>query len=246
LPVVAVSSPVSKGLVAGGVALVLVSAVLFGLAALTQGGEAEAAPPVMPTTTPTVPSTEPTPRDVPAAAPTRLTIPSIGVDAPVSLYTVAQAEAGSDGVTGRSCIDGGVITCIDPPDGTTVSWQKAAVGGIAFGAEPGTDSDGTVYLFGHSSAAPGTVFDSLYKLKTGASALVTTSAGVLTYDVERVVKPEKGDYTSTPEAIDQVPGRLLLISCYHGPGAKTVNGGYSTQNVVAVLQLRGGTPNTGQ
>ncbi|SEB92905.1 LPXTG-site transpeptidase (sortase) family protein [Paramicrobacterium humi] len=240
------SSRTTKGLVAGGTALVLVSAVLFGLAALTQSGEAEAAPSVMPTTTPTVPTTEPTPFQLAASAPTRLTIPSIGVDAPVSLYTVAQAEAGSDGVTGRSCIDDGVITCIDPPDGTSVSWQKAAVGGIAFGAEPGTETDGTVYLFGHSSSVPGTVFNSLYKLKSGDSALVTTSAGVLTYDVERIVKPEKGDYTSTPEAIDQVPGRLLLISCYHGPGAKTVNGGYSTQNVVAVLQLRGGTPNTGQ
>lgn len=225
--------------------LVLVSAVLIGLAALTQSGEADAALPAMPTTTPTlVAPTADAP--VPAAAPTRLTIPSIGVDAPVSLYTVEQAQAGSDGVTGRSCINDGVITCIDPPDGHGISWQKAAVGGVAFGAEPGSDSDGTVYLFGHSSTAPDTVFNSLYKLEAGDSALVSTSAGVLTYDVERIVKPEKGDYTTTPEAIDQVPGRLLLISCYHGPGAKTVNGGYSTQNVVAVLQLRGGTANSAQ
>lgn len=172
-----------------------------------------------------------------SAPPLRLTAPAIALDAKVTPYTVAEAANGADGVTGKPCLVDGVITCVDPASARSAVWQVGGVAGVAFGSEPGTDSTGTVYVYGHAASGVGAVFNGIEKLKPGDDVTMTTANGKLTYRVQRTVITIKSAFASTPEAVDQVPGRLLLISCDHGPGARLVNGGYSTGNIVVVLQL---------
>jgi LPXTG-site transpeptidase (sortase) family protein len=165
-----------------------------------------------------------------------LTVPAAGIDAAVTPYTAEEAAHGVDGVTGRHCLADGTIVCIDPLSPDEVSWQVGGLAGVAFGSQPGDTTTGTVYLYGHTVARGGGVFARVGALHTGDQATVVTVNGTLVYRVQRIVDTSKADFASTPEAVDQVPGRLLLISCDHGPDANLVNGGYSTRNVVVVLQ----------
>jgi LPXTG-site transpeptidase (sortase) family protein len=173
---------------------------------------------------------------VPGAPPLHLSVAAAGIDAAVVPYTVQEAAEGFDGVTGRGCLRNEIIRCIDPRSTTEVSWQVAGLGGIAFGDQPGSDTSGTVYFYGHTSAGANAVFNNIDRLQPGDVASVTTTAGVLRYRVQRTVDIAKSKFTSSPQALDQVPGRLLLISCDHRPGAGVVNGGYSTGNLVVILQ----------
>jgi LPXTG-site transpeptidase (sortase) family protein len=188
-----------------------------------------------------VPSLTPAPTAkaviVQAAPPTHLSVPVLGIDTAVLPYTVREAAHGSDGVTGKACLIDGVIRCVDPQSLSDVSWQIGGIGGVAFGSEPGTDAAGTVYIYGHAATGAKAVFNELGNLKSGDTATVTTANGLLTYQVQRSVDTAKSAFVSTPEAVDQVSGRLLLISCDHRRGVKLVNGGYSTGNIIVVLQL---------
>jgi hypothetical protein len=179
-----------------------------------------------------------------AAAPTRLEVAAIGVDAAVVPYTADEARAGHDGLTGEPCYQDGVIVCVDPPSITQVYWQRGGLDGVVNGDMPGTESRGTVYLYGHAGGAgAGAVFDLLPDLAVGESALVTTANGVVTYRVEEVFAVPKDQFSTDPRVTGQVPGRLLLVSCDHSPGAGT-SGGYAVDNVVAVLQVVSAGPVT--
>ena len=220
------------------------------------GGPAGAAGPplAVETSSPPVARAAPT---VPAAEPKTLVVSSIGVDAGVEPYTLAQAETGYNGFTGTGCYDPttNTITCISPPNDHIVSWQRpiAGINGIGLGASPGTDATGTVYLYGHSTAGTSDgVFQNLSKLRPGELATISTEHGTLDYAVQRVVHLPKQDYycpdathaanAYTSLLCTQVPGRLLLISCDHDPGARLVNGGYAVTNTVAVLFLQSAIP----
>lgn len=176
-------------------------------------------------------------RAVHAAPPLRLVVDALGIDARVAPYTAAEASGQKDGVTGRPCLVGGVITCISPRSLDDVAWQVGGVAGVAFGSEPGTDAIGTVYLYGHAATGAEAVFDEVGRLAPGDTATVMTANGTLVYRVQRTLDTAKSAFTSLPEAVDQVPGRLLLVSCDHRPGAALVGGGYATGNIVVVLQL---------
>lgn len=179
--------------------------------------------------------------------PTHLQVPAIGVNAVVESYTIAQAQAGVDGVTGKPCYVDGFITCIDPPSKDIVSMQVGGVGGVVNGAMPATHAAGTVYLYGHAVTYGKGVFQDLSTLTAGEQATITTEAGTLQYVVQQVVRIPKRQFRCpdathpadqfTPIICDQVSGRLLLVSCDHQAGAQLVNGGYATDNTVAILQL---------
>ncbi|MDR0592109.1 MAG: hypothetical protein LBG60_02385, partial [Bifidobacteriaceae bacterium] len=85
-----------------------------------------------------------------AAAPRRLRIEALGIDAPVLAYTAEHAKAGRDGLTGQDCYLDGVITCVDPPTPDGVYWQVGGIAGVTYGDMPGAESAGTVYLYGHA------------------------------------------------------------------------------------------------
>jgi LPXTG-site transpeptidase (sortase) family protein len=179
---------------------------------------------------------EPPPPDV-ASQPTHLRIEAIDVDANIVPYTVEDAKQGSDGLTGQPCYEDGVITCVDPPSLQLVYWQVGGRAGVEYGDMPGGDSRGTVYLHGHAGdPAQEPVFNNLPNLQIGDTAEVSTEYGVFTYTVETVRNIPKDDYPWDPEALKQVPGRLLLVTCFHGQDA-TTEGGFSTDNTVVTLRL---------
>lgn len=163
-------------------------------------------------------------------------IPAIGVDAPLHPYTAAEAAQGYDEVAGTPCLVQGVIVCVDPPTSTDVYWQQGGSNGVGWGEAPSRDAQQNVYLFGHAGTTGYAVFTRLVEMKPGDPIDI----GDLTYVTQQVVTVDKSDYTSLPEAVQQVPGRLLLVSCVHSAGATLVNGGYSTDNVVVIAQLAAG------
>ncbi|MDR1806575.1 MAG: class F sortase [Propionibacteriaceae bacterium] len=228
----------------GVLAVIIVTSVAWLLRPAQYGpdGQAEVAftPPPIPSVAPSYeiphPTVEPS-EDLSGAASAglHLTIPAIGVDADVYPYTPEVAAQGT-WVDGTSCYSGGTIICVNPPSMSTVSQQIGGVAGVSFGDNPGLDSQGTVYFFGHAGARTGAaVFDYLSSLKPGDTAEVTTANGILTYVVDEVINMPKSDYATSAIASDQVPGRLLLISCdQNGPAYAN---GYATNNIIAVLHV---------
>jgi LPXTG-site transpeptidase (sortase) family protein len=171
--------------------------------------------------------------------PTHLTIEAIGIDADVLPYTVDDAKQGSDARNGEPCFADGIIVCVDPPSMDLVYWQVGGEGGVQYGDMPGTYSRGTVYLHGHAGEQTDPpVFTDLPDLKPGDTAEVSTEYGVFVYTVESVRNIPKDDYPWDEEVLKQVPGRLMLVTCFHGEGAATVNGS-ATDNTVVTLQLSG-------
>ncbi len=174
---------------------------------------------------------------VPKADPQRIVIPDADVDAAVELYTVDMAKRSNNPLTGAACYSKGRIACVNPPDVNKVYWEKAGVGEIPFGDQPGTDSTGTVYMAGHASGTKDVVFNDLYTLKTGDPVDVTTANGTVRYLVEQVVVLGKSSWSTSEWANAQVPGRLVLATCYHADGAKVAGNGSSTQNVLVIAQV---------
>lgn len=166
----------------------------------------------------------------------RVTIPRLEVDAELSEYTAAEAAQGYDEVADTSCLVSGVIVCVDPTSTTGVVWQRGGANGIGFGSKPSADAEQNVYLFGHADDAGTAVFSRLAELAVGDEIGVTADGSDLTYTVDQVVTVDKADYTSLPEAVEQVPGRLLLVSCDHTETAPQGNG-WALDNVVVVAHL---------
>lgn len=167
---------------------------------------APAPPPTARTSTPGSPSTT-----VPASAPLAVAAASIGLNARVTAYTQADVAA-----------HGGAV---EPPTLFAVSWWTG-------GGTPGTNSPNTVYLYGHTWKEPA-VFNRIKELRVGARIVLTTSAGRLTYLVDRTFTVDKAALTADPEVSDAVPGRLLLIGCYRRTGHEET----TSQNIVVSARL---------
>ena len=207
----------------------LVAALVAALVVLTLGASAAptvrmqgASPPSVttaarssaaPTASATVPATPSgaTRRSIPAAAPRLLEIPQLGLRATITPFTSKDVEA-----------HGGAVK---PPTLWTVSWWTGA-------GRPGTDSTDTVYLYGHTWREPA-VFNRLKELSAGSRVQVTTSAGRLTYVVDRCLTVDKDDLASHPEVTRREPGRLLLIGCYRRTGREWS----TTHNLVVAAHL---------
>jgi len=175
--------------------------------------------------------------DVPKADPKSISIPILGIQANVNLYSVAMAQGSKDPLTGQPCWADDRIACVNPPSYKDVYWLKAGIGGIPFGDQPGTDAEGTVYLIAHASASKAAVFTEIYKLVVGDDIVVTTASGTLHYAVEEVVVLDKADWSTSEYANVQMPGRIILGTCYHGDDAHIGSGGSSKENVIVVAQL---------
>ncbi len=194
--------------------------------------------PITPTPSPTpLPTLTPEPVVVPRADPQWIDIEQIGVHTVVELYTVAEAQAVSDPLSGAACYANGRIVCVNPLSDSNVVWLKAGEGRIPFGDQPGSDATGTVYLMGHGSSVVEAVFNQLHLLSVGATVDVTTSNGVVRYIVQEVVVLDKGDWSSSSYANEQVPGRLVLGTCNTAEGADA-GGDWVTQNVLVIAQAQ--------
>lgn len=211
--------------------LVLSAAVLVGVPAAyaSRSGAplTESAPSAVASPTPSTPAAStpaaavPSPapsRDAATAQPTRLIIPSVGVDAPVDPVGVApdgQAEV--------------------PRDGRRVGWYR-------FGPAPGA-ATGSAVLIGHRDTraqGPGELFD-LGRVAIGAEVTVQRAGrSPIAY---RVVERRLYSKASVPLdllfARDGAP-RLTVISC--GGRYLPSAGGYQDNLVVVAVPVLGGTP----
>lgn len=162
-----------------------------------------------------MPPTATTPADqASTGAPVRVRVDAVGLDAEV----VPTAS------------EGGVF---DPPSLTQAYWIEA------FGT-PGSTSDNTVYLLGHSWDNGEAVFNPLFdrasqtsRVEPGDTIVVTTDAGDVTYEVERAERiPREEVAQESHEVWDVVPGRLLLVTCFQNNG-----GGDAFDNFVVFAHL---------
>ena len=137
------------------------------------------------------------PRPHPAtAAPTRLIVPSLGVDAPVVRAQVSEG------------------TLWPPDDPQTLGWW-------AEGARPGAVRGGAL-ITGHTVHSGGGAFDYLETLRKGEVVRVRTLKGLVDYKVTGVTIYRKSSLAKDAERIfsQTVPGRLVLITCedWNGEG----------------------------
>jgi len=176
-------------------------------------------PPEVPIVAPS-PQPEETPQVViPSSTPLRLEVPKIGVNAEVEVYT-SEMRAARGGY--------------DPTTRDIVSWD-AAIDPIG---APGTDSENTVYLHGHSSWVDA-VFNDLGDLEEGDTASVQTEEGTLYYrvvesfSVPKVSSDGKIGFADHETVVEKVPGRLILVGCDRTP--KDNEQRVSAKNVVVVV-----------
>jgi len=142
---------------------------------------------------------------VPSAIPTGLSIPALGLTAAVQEMKATECPV------------------LNPPTVDEAYW-------VGCRSMPGTDSDGTVFIIGHAVAGGQGVFKSLQNLAVGDDVTVTTPTGVLTYRVDRTVNYAKfGEIQDSPEVMDKVPGRLVLVTCLLGPGGESTDKNFVAQ-----------------
>lgn len=129
-------------------------------------------------------------------SPRRLTVPELGVDAPV--------------VPVRA--DGDVL--VPPSDAQTLGWWSE-------GAEPGARR-GSALVTGHTVHAGEGALDRLETLEVGDDVTVTTRRGVIDYRVSDVEVFGKGAVTRQAERLfsQDVPGRLVVVTCEDWDGER--------------------------
>ena len=181
--------------------------------------EPPAGTPEPPAGTPEPPAGTPEPPTqgmVQVAAPTRVEVPSVGLAVDVLPITP----------------DGGAL---DPPTLDEAYWIET------YGA-PGTASDNTVYLAGHSYDSGSAAFNPLFDkdaqvalVEAGDEVLVSTRSGRLRYTVESTERLPKDELAGVEEVWKIVPGRLVLITCF-----QRNDGGASQDNLVVYASLVAG------
>jgi len=163
------------------------------------------------------------------SVPLNLTISAIDIDHSISEYTDEMVVN-----------NGGV----DPDSWNSVEWWSG-------GGQPGTtlgntsDVEGqinfTTYLYGHSTNCDSkkVIFDDIDLLNTGDEVIITTKLGQFIYSVDEVFIIAKTDLMTDSRTTEDIPGRLLLISCWRSWSGS----GATTDNVVAVANLINFVPN---
>ncbi|GAB3598224.1 class F sortase [Microbacterium tumbae] len=140
---------------------------------------------------------------IPASAPHTLRIPVIGFEADVLPLS----------------LDGSSV--VYPPTKGDSYWLDE------YGL-PGADSQGTVYLAGHSSADGTSVFDPLVDraeggstLEVGDEILLDTENGTVVYLVQALERHPKTELADVADLWTSSPGRLVLLTCYYVDGASS-------------------------
>ncbi|WP_180357979.1 class F sortase [Streptomyces sp. NP160] len=190
------AAPLAGALPAPAVSTTTTSAGAPAAAPSSSSSSSPSAPPAAPAedTGPALPRlvpSDPAPAVVAAAAaPVRVQLPALGVDAPVDAVGAAP--------------DGSVVV---PEDGARTGWW-------APGAAPG-DADGSVVLVGHvdTPAGPGALFR-LREAQAGQDVLVTDAAGVQhVYRTSGTAQFSKSELPAAALFTTAGAPRLVLISC---------------------------------
>ncbi|MDP9696744.1 UNVERIFIED_ORG: hypothetical protein J2X79_004327 [Arthrobacter globiformis] len=148
----------------------------------------------------TVPQPEPV---MPGAAPPiGLTVEAAGIEVAILPLTPTDTDIAGQSIIPPLTEDGYWLT----PYGT-----------------PGTGSDNTTYVVGHSWEGREVPFDRFStETEVGDTVVLTTTAGSINYVVDSVTTYEKASLRAT-QIWDIVPNRLIIISCYtEDPWGKNV------------------------
>jgi len=162
--------------------------------------------------------------DLMPAVPLSFTVSSIGInDHPIYEYTNEMvAEEGK----------------VNPDSWNSVAWWSG-------GGRPGTTLnntsdidekiDFTTYLYGHSTNndKKKVIFDDLDLLNQNDEIIINTELGLLIYSVDEVFILAKSDLMTDNRATWDVPGRLVLISCWRSWSGSAP----TTENVVVIASL---------
>ena len=163
------------------------------------------------------------------SVPLNITISAIDIDHSISEYTDEMVVN-----------NGGV----NPDSWNSVDWWSG-------GGRPGTTLDNTIdvegqinfttYLYGHSTNCDSkkVIFDDIDLLNIGDEVIITTKLGQFIYSVEEVFIIAKTDLMTDSRTTEDIPGRLLLISCWRSWSGS----GATTDNVVAVTNFVNFVPN---
>lgn len=130
-----------------------------------------------------------------AGVPNRVVVGALGIDVPV---VPIHLEAS---------------TLVPPPDPQTLGWW-------AGGATPGAKR-GSALVTGHTVHTGGGALDDLETLAAGDEFSVRTDAGRIDYSVSRVRVLDKERVTRASQRLfsQEVPGRLVLITCEDWDGS---------------------------
>ncbi|MBL3698289.1 class F sortase [Leucobacter luti] len=130
-----------------------------------------------------------------AAAPSGVAVPAIGFVADVLPLAVGSAAV------------------LDPPTADEAYW-------LSDYGMPGSGTDNTVFLIGHTSADARAVFDPLVDrarqdttLMPGDEILLATETGTVAYEVIGSERHEKTRLAELENVWESDPGRLVLITC---------------------------------
>lgn len=199
-------------------AITVIAAVATGL---LDGGPVAVERLTAPAPTPGASATPPpAPQEGPVqpAAPNRVEVPSVGLAVDVLPVTP----------------DGGEL---DPPTLGEAYWIES------YGT-PGTASDNTVYLAGHSFDSGPAAFNPLFdregqvaRVVPGDRVVLTTTQGKLTYAIDSAQRYPKDELADVGEVWDIVPDRLVLITCF-----QRNDGSASQDNLVVVAHLTSTVP----
>lgn len=141
-----------------------------------------------PTVAPPVPAAEAT-----ASPPGWLTVEAAGIDQSILPLTPSEEEFAAQSIV--------------PPLTEDAYWLTS------FGS-PGSGSEDTTYLTGHSWEGKDAPFNRLSTdVEVGDSIQLTTETGVLDYVIDSIITLDK-DTLKDSEIWDIVPNRLVVISCY--------------------------------
>lgn len=169
---------------------------------LSRTGQAAAAAPETPASSPTTVAATPGPALPDASAPLRILYPAAAIDTAVHPLEPDAAAAASRTVVPPSTMDGYWLT--------------------PFGV-PGNGSGNTTYIIGHSWEDRDAPFNHLSSAAAkGDEFTVVTATGRIRYRVDSVTTYLKAGLKDSP-IWDMVPSRVVLISCYtEDPWGKNV------------------------
>ncbi|WP_343320598.1 class F sortase (plasmid) [Arthrobacter sp. TMP15] len=127
------------------------------------------------------------------AIPLHISYPTIGMDQSVLALYPTDAET----------LSGSIV----PPPTLEAYW-------LTNYGSPGPVSTNTTYIVGHSWEGRGSPFNNISsQAKLGDRFIVTTTAGNLTFVVEKITTETK-DTLRQSYIWDIVPGRLIIITCF--------------------------------
>jgi len=204
-------SRASKGLAATGAALVAAGVVVWTGNDPTAGSsDAGRDPTATRSTNAAAAATTAAPEPVLATrrpgAPRLVSIPALGVAAPVVPVTAPNS------------------TLVPPADAEQLGWW-------ADGARPGA-ARGSALVAGHTVHTGGGALQDLEQLTRGQRVVVRTDRARLVYEVARVLVYSKGRLARDAERVfsQEAPGRLVLITCEDWDGTQYLS------NVVVVAR----------